>query len=98
MARPRGRRVAIAAGALALVVLGLATWLGWRDLLFWYRFSPLGKNAQGFLAYRHRQTGIVMVLLPGRKFLMGAQKTDPNGPNYDPETEDHEGGRSTRSF
>jgi len=32
--------------------------------------------------WRHRQTGIVFVRLPGGTFLMGAQKTDPNGPNY----------------
>ncbi|MCR9245148.1 MAG: protein kinase [bacterium] len=28
-------------------------------------------------------TGIVFVLLPGATFWMGAQATDPNGPNYD---------------
>jgi formylglycine-generating enzyme required for sulfatase activity len=30
-------------------------------------------------------TGIVLVLIPGGTFWMGAQKTDPNGQNYDPE-------------
>jgi formylglycine-generating enzyme required for sulfatase activity len=29
-------------------------------------------------------TGIVLVLIPGGTFWMGAQKTDPNGQNYDP--------------
>ncbi len=29
-------------------------------------------------------TGIVFVLLPGGAFTMGAQKVDPDGPNYDP--------------
>jgi formylglycine-generating enzyme required for sulfatase activity len=90
MGSPRGKRVAIAAGTVALVVLAIAVVLGWRDLLFWYRFSPAGRNAQGYVEYRHRQTDIVFVLLPGGRFLMGAQKEDPNGPNYDPEAEDDE--------
>ncbi|MFY9342885.1 MAG: SUMF1/EgtB/PvdO family nonheme iron enzyme [Planctomycetota bacterium] len=30
------------------------------------------------------ETGIVFVLLPGGTFTMGAQKEDPDGPNYDP--------------
>jgi formylglycine-generating enzyme required for sulfatase activity len=91
MATTKGRRVAIAAGAVAVVVLAAAVVLGWKHLVFWYRFEEIGKNAQGFPEYKHRQTGIVMVLLPGGKFLMGAQKTDPTGPNYDPEAQDDEG-------
>jgi formylglycine-generating enzyme required for sulfatase activity len=91
MATRKGRRVAIAAGAVAVVVLAVAVVLGWKHLVFWYRFEPLGKNAQGYTEYRHRQTGIVMVLLPGGRFLMGAQKEDPSGPNYDPEAEENEG-------
>ena len=35
-------------------------------------------------------TGIIFVLLPGGTFLMGAQKEDVNGRNYDPGTLDHE--------
>jgi formylglycine-generating enzyme required for sulfatase activity len=42
-------------------------------------------NVQGFPEYRHRQTGIVFVRLPGGMFWMGAQKTDPKGQNYDPD-------------
>jgi len=37
-----------------------------------------------------RGTGIVLVLIPGGTFWMGAQKTDPNGQNYDPEAFDRE--------
>jgi formylglycine-generating enzyme required for sulfatase activity len=91
MATRKGKRVAIAAGAVALVVIAVAVFLGWKHVVFYYRFAPLGVNAQGYSEYRHRQTGIVMVLLPGGKFLMGAQKTDPNGPNYDPEAAEEEG-------
>ncbi len=30
-------------------------------------------------------TGLVFVLIPGGTFSMGAQRTDPSGPNYDPQ-------------
>jgi serine/threonine protein kinase/formylglycine-generating enzyme required for sulfatase activity len=36
-------------------------------------------------------TGIVLVLLPGGTFWMGAQATDPKGQNYDPEAASDEG-------
>jgi serine/threonine protein kinase/formylglycine-generating enzyme required for sulfatase activity len=36
------------------------------------------------------ETGIVFVLLPGGTFTMGAQKNDPNGPNYDEHAEAEE--------
>jgi formylglycine-generating enzyme required for sulfatase activity len=80
--KAKGRRIAITAGAVALVVLASAVVLGWRDLVFWYRFEALGTNAQGYSEYRHRQTGIIFVRLPGGTFLMGAQDTDPNDENY----------------
>jgi formylglycine-generating enzyme required for sulfatase activity len=95
MARLKGKRIALVAGTAALVVMILALWLGWPHLVSWYRFTrafeSLGLNAQGFHEYRHRQTGIMMVLLPGGMFNMGAQKTDPKGRNYDPEARDDEG-------
>ena len=95
MATRKGRRVAITAGAVALVVIALAVVLGWPHLVSWYRFArafeALGRNAQGYQEYRHRQTGIVMVKLPGGKYWMGAQETDPNGQNYAPQAWDDEG-------
>jgi formylglycine-generating enzyme required for sulfatase activity len=91
MARPKGKRIALAAGAVALVVLGLATYLGWPRIRFWYSFETLGRNAQGLPEFRHRWMGIVLVLLPGGTFPMGAQKDDPKGPNHDPEAEEDEG-------
>jgi len=33
------------------------------------------------------ETGLVFVLIPGGTFWMGAQKTDPEGQNYDPQAE-----------
>jgi formylglycine-generating enzyme required for sulfatase activity len=37
-----------------------------------------------------RGTGIVLVLIPGGTFWMGAQKSDPNGQNFDPEARSDE--------
>src|SRR6185503_3453921 len=37
------------------------------------------------------ETGLVFVLLPGGTLRMGAQKSDPNGASYDPESEGNEG-------
>jgi len=39
------------------------------------------------------ETGLVFVLIPGGKFWMGAQKTDPEGRNYDPQANDDESDR-----
>ena len=41
------------------------------------------RDAEGRLI-RTDDTGLVFVLLPGGTFDMGAQATDPGGPNYDP--------------
>ncbi len=85
----------MAAGAVALVLVSLALWLGWPRLVSWYRFvrafEALGTNARGYREYRQRATGIVMVLLPGGTYWMGAQREDPKGRNYDPEARDDEG-------
>jgi len=35
-------------------------------------------------------SGLVLVLLPGDEFLMGSQREDPDGPNYDPAGTDDE--------
>ena len=86
--KTKGRRIAITTGLVTLVLLAFAVFLGWPHLRSWYRFwqlfEYLGVNAQGYPEYRHRQTGIVFVSLPGGKFWMGAQIKDPKGPNYDP--------------
>ncbi len=76
MASSRGKRVALTAGAVALVVLALATYLGFSHLRFWYRFESIGKNAQGYPEFRHRRTGIVFVRLLGGTFLMGSPEDE----------------------
>ncbi len=76
----KGRKVALVAG-LALVVLSVTmVWTyrkeirSWYD--FWQDFEGLGKNAQGRPEYRHRETGIVFVKLPGGTFEMGSPETE----------------------
>ncbi|MCA8942625.1 MAG: SUMF1/EgtB/PvdO family nonheme iron enzyme [Planctomycetes bacterium] len=46
-------------------------------------------EANGTIRIGNR-TGIVFVLVPGGTFWMGAQKSDPSGPNYDPAADDDE--------
>jgi len=83
--KTKGRRVAMVMTVLGIATIAAAVYLGWPHLVFWCRFEPLCVNQFGLREYRHRQTGIVFVRLPGGTFWMGAQKTDPKGQNYDPE-------------
>jgi formylglycine-generating enzyme required for sulfatase activity len=91
MTQLRGRKLAFTAGAVACTVLVAGAWTTWPHLRFWWLFEPLGLNAQGQAEYRHRRTGIVLVRVPGGTFWMGAQKTDPDAPNFDPEAHESEG-------
>jgi formylglycine-generating enzyme required for sulfatase activity len=72
----KGRRVARLLGGISLLVL-LASGAWFRSEISGYlrdlwRFESLGKNAQGFFEYRHRQTEMVFVKAPGGTFLMGS--------------------------
>ena len=77
----KGRKVALVAG-LALVVLSVAmVWKYRKEIRSWYEFhhrdfAALGKNTHGYPEYRHRQTGIVFVGLPGGTFEMGSKKDE----------------------
>ena len=67
--RTKGKRVVIIAGTF-LVVLVLGTvWLSWDNIRSWYsfwrQFERLPDNEQGYPEYRHRETGIVFVRVPG---------------------------------
>jgi formylglycine-generating enzyme required for sulfatase activity len=46
--------------------------------------EPARRGADGRLEL-HPETGVVLVLLPGSTFQMGAQSQDPEDANYDPE-------------
>jgi formylglycine-generating enzyme required for sulfatase activity len=52
--------------------------------------EPAERGAQGALEMRD-ETGLVFVLIPGGIFKMGAQKTDPAAPHYDPQANPDEG-------
>ena len=74
----RGKRIALGAAA---ILLGLAVLIGVayrNELQFWYEFhrdfESLSANTQGYPEYRHRQTGIVFVRVPGGTFWMGSSK------------------------
>ena len=75
----KGRKVALLAG-LVLVVLSVAVvWENRNRIRFFFlEFESLGKNAQGYPEYRHRQTGIVFVKLLGGTFEMGSPETEPD--------------------
>ncbi len=79
--RQRGRRTALIVGGAFLALLTAAVWANWDWIPFLRDFESLGRNAQGYSEYRHRETGIVFVRLPGGTFWMGASST-PGSPNY----------------
>ncbi len=51
--------------------------------------SPAARAADGKLVLTE-EVGVVLVLLPGVNFWMGAQATNRLGPNYDPRTQSNE--------
>jgi len=70
---------------LGLVPLGPNEW-GWWD--FWH-VSSGARPERDPSTGRWRissETGIILTLLPGGRFNMGAQSTDPTGPNHDPQS------------
>ncbi len=87
-----GKRMALTAG-LILLVLAVSIGITYRaEIRAWYEFrqlfESLGRNAQGCPEYRHRETGIVFVSLPGGKFLMGSLESDEMA--FDEEHPQHE--------
>ena len=72
MKRRKGKIVAGLAGLVVAVLISVC----WPQLVAWYKFLSLfesiAKNEQGYPEYRHRQTGIIMVRVPGGTFWMGS--------------------------
>jgi len=91
----RGRIIAILTVGAVVLVMGTVGFIYRQEIItryeFWRKFESLGMNPQGYPEYRHRQTVIIFVRLPGGTFWMGAQKEDPNGQNYDPDAENYDG-------
>jgi formylglycine-generating enzyme required for sulfatase activity len=51
--------------------------------------EPVERGSDGKLVLKESM-GLVFVLIPGGTFRMGAQNTDPTGPNYDPQARSDE--------
>jgi len=75
---------------LALVPLGPDPDSGLWEFAHLETGDPPLRGADGRLVLGG-ETGLVFVLLPGGTFSMGAQSTDPDGPNFDPRADDIEG-------
>ena len=73
-------KLSLLAGAIAILVGLLVIGLNFSTIVAWYefrqQFEALGDNDQGYAEYRHRQTGIIFVSLPGGTFDMGAPETE----------------------
>ena len=78
---------------MGLIPLGPDHESGFFEFLHWPSHDPEAilprRNAQGRFEVK-KETGIILVLLPGRVFLMGSQGSDPTKPNYDPAGGDDE--------
>lgn len=70
-----GKEAALLAGCVVVVVMAVVAWR-FPHIRFRYLFESLGKNAQGYSEYRHRQTGIIFVKLPGGTFTMGSPEAE----------------------
>jgi len=65
----KGKRTAVWIGAALLALAIGAAYVLREDIRLWLalssQFETLGKNEQGYHEFRHRETGIVFVYLPG---------------------------------
>jgi formylglycine-generating enzyme required for sulfatase activity len=75
---------------LGLVPLGPDPRTGLWEFAHLATGEPPQRGADGVLELSE-STGIVLVLIPGGEFWMGAQAQDPNARNYDPRAETGEG-------
>jgi len=76
----RRRRWILVAGALVLVLAALAATLlaRWPSVRAWYllrtELELIGRTETGMALYRHRASGLEMVLLPGGEFYRGSDE------------------------
>ena len=72
----KGKKPALLATVAAFGLVTTLVWANWEKLRgwydFWQKFERLGDNPKGFSEYRHLQTGIVFVWVPGGTFDMGS--------------------------
>ena len=80
MKTDRGKRIALPAGCVAVLLGAVIGGAYYDEIRAWYElrqvFDSLGRNEQGYSEYRHRQTGVVFVSLPGGAFMRGSPKSD----------------------
>ncbi len=78
---------------LGLIPLGPDPDSGLEEFLHWLTHAgPLPRRDPTTGRFEiHDELGVVLVLVPGGSFLMGAQRDDRNGPNYDPRAFSEEG-------
>jgi formylglycine-generating enzyme required for sulfatase activity len=72
----KGWRVALLTGVALVVLLLVIGWVNREHIRFFLAFESLGKNAQGYPEYCHRNTGVIFVRLPGGEFWMGTSKEE----------------------
>ena len=76
MRKRSGRRTALLVSLAALGLLVALAWTNWAEIRFFLEFESLDDNAQSYREYRHRETGIVFVRVPGGTFSMGPSKEE----------------------
>ena len=85
--RRSARKVAVLLAIGGVVVIAVLTRVYWADIIAWYRFTRIfesvGSNGQGYPEYRHRLTGIVMVRIPSRSFLMGSPESEEGRADFE---------------
>ena len=88
----KGKRLTLLAVSAGVALVIVSAGVYWDDISIWYRlsrdFERLRTNEQRYREYRHRQTGIVMVRVPGGTFWMGspeseAGRVDNEGPVHE---------------
>jgi formylglycine-generating enzyme required for sulfatase activity len=84
----RGLRLA---PQLGLLPLGRDQGTGLWEFAHLQSGEPARRDAAGTLLIAE-ETGLVLVLVPGGDFWMGAQAIDPSGRNYDPLADEEEAG------
>ena len=83
MKTSKGRKVVIISGVGLVLVVAILLWAGREKIRFLFEFESIGKNDQGYFEYRHRQTGIVFVSLPGGSFDMGSDRWEFTQPVHE---------------
>ncbi|MCB9832084.1 MAG: SUMF1/EgtB/PvdO family nonheme iron enzyme [Planctomycetes bacterium] len=77
---------------IGLIPLGPDPDSGLEEFLHWLSHEgpvPRRDPATGRIALDEK-LGLILVLVPGGRFLMGSQKDDPRQPNYDPDSRSDE--------